>query len=771
MAANIDDLTREIRVLTDNLTRMLSGAGASLVSAQRNAAASLNNTANSTDRLKSELASLTSYYGPAKSQFVSAFDALRKTAADETNRVARAEQFRMIDQAQEKIAKSRFYDTLFSLSSAASAVRTTFSTLTSVTGGLIRGFQDNADAFKMSNSVISGGLTLVSKGASSAQQALVSLGVALFPVNKALSMIAFGGSALAFSFDQTARGLNFTLDIFSKEVEKTVSSFTTLVSSGALYARGLTEMREQAKNADMTLYQFSNMVKASAEFLSQLGTGIAPAAKRVGDVLKLGSDTFRLKLMNLGFSIEEQGSLVAEVMRDMRQSTGQLRATDPEILQATERYAENLRILAAITGQDGKKRMEQARQAANNLAFQQKLAGMDEKQRQNVIEAMANMSDVQRKNFMDTVLFGTVINKEGAAAAALSQGLNVSVQEIVDSLNAGTLTADKVREIQQRRGKDIERDLMGNKEVALAAYAGAGGIVQGLNTFLTTELEFRKQFTPEAIAAAKEAAAAQKNTQDEFTTNLNQAQISALKLAIAFETIATTLLPYYSKITEKTLTGVSETLADVGKFLGAPDELIQSLRRDLYSAANYRDLIPLNNREDINRQISSLRNKSKDDSYQRAVEELKTALEATSDVAERQRLNNDFISKYNKIINPSGTPSKPVSVSISNIEPNVLASVDNNTLGVPVTGMQMMSYSSNDLKIAGANNTSTQTMVAGDSPVSTTFPAKEFFDQLYQALKIQNSKFDQLLELDGQILTAMNEQYRVSRDMLNNSYA
>ena len=48
---------------------------------------------------------------------------------------------------------------------------------------------------------------------------------------------------------------------------------------------------------------------------------------------------------------------------------------------------------------------------------------MEPEQRAAAIRAMANMSDIERKNFMDMVNFGTVINKEGATAQAMSAGL------------------------------------------------------------------------------------------------------------------------------------------------------------------------------------------------------------------------------------------------------------------------------------------------------------------------------------------------------------
>ena len=51
------------------------------------------------------------------------------------------------------------------------------------------------------------------------------------------------------------------------------------------------------------------------------------------------------------------------------------------------------------------------REQAKQLAFQQQLESKTPPQQAAVKRAMDNMTDIERKNFMDMVNFGSVINK------------------------------------------------------------------------------------------------------------------------------------------------------------------------------------------------------------------------------------------------------------------------------------------------------------------------------------------------------------------------
>ena len=325
------------------------------------------------------------------------------------------------------------------------------------------------------------------------------------------------------------------LPVLATELNKNIASFQSISSSGAMFSNGLTGMIQTAGKAGLTLDQFGGFVKANSETLAGLGEGVSGGAKRAADALAAGGSGMRKSLLNLGFTTEEQATLVAETMRDMRQSGGKLTSSDEVVAQQTQKYAENLRTIAAITGEDAKKKMDQARAASNDLAFQQKLQGLDETQRQEVINSMANMSEVQQKAFKESVIFGQVITPELAATVSQSQALGDSIAATVAAFNSGTLTPKAVQDIGIQFNDAIKQDLLNNKELALAGAAGVGGIVGEIYKNLNKTLTEVNTATPEAIAAAQEATKKQAETNDKLTKSMTDVIDANQKAALEIQ--------------------------------------------------------------------------------------------------------------------------------------------------------------------------------------------------------------------------------------------
>ena len=113
-------------------------------------------------------------------------------------------------------------------------------------------------------------------------------------------------------------------------------------------------------------------------------------------------------------------------------------------MQETEKYANELRLLTSITGEDAKAKMQQAKDAANNLAFQNKLAEMAPDQARAIEKAMAGMTKQQQKDFMEMQVFGTVVNKTGAIMMATNKGYSASVSELDEKARNSSLTLEEV---------------------------------------------------------------------------------------------------------------------------------------------------------------------------------------------------------------------------------------------------------------------------------------------------------------------------------------
>ena len=430
---------------------------------------------------------------------------------------------------------------------------------------------------------VASGASLLGSAIDVAGSAGSALGGILSNVGSALAVIpglgvvvgtglAVVGGALSTFSEQTAKLLKSANDIFSVEFQKTEAAFYSLNASGAVFADGMTGMKTAANSVGLTLDIFSNIVKNNAETIAKSGLGVSDGAVKVGKILNREGGQLRESLLNLGYSVEEQAELTAMTMRDMRASGQTLRATDAQVAQQTKEYAANLRLISSITGEDAKARMERARQAATNIAFQAKLAKMDEEQRQKVVTAMGAMTEVQQKNFMDTVLFGSVINREGAAMAATIPAMAKANSEFISQFNAGTMDVTSVLNTIAKYGEAAKNQMLSAAELGLAAAAGVGGIGAAVGELMSKELQNLLPVTKEAVAKASESVASSIQTTDKMTQEFNGVVNNMLQSAVNMEKIflETGGLETYAQVLSKTselMTGVTQMMLDANGML------------------------------------------------------------------------------------------------------------------------------------------------------------------------------------------------------------
>ena len=438
--------------------------------------------------------------------------------------------------------------------------------IASTTSSFVKGLQNNSSATELSSTLMNGAVDLTTGAITKTGEVIGKAGeiASGFSGKTKYAGIAAQGLGMALSAigDGANKFAKFGIEVLSKEVEKTVKAFNDTSAAGAMFSDGMTGMRQAANSAGLTVEQFSSVVKQNSSDLAASGLGVAAGAKKLGAVLDTGGEPMRKGLLNLGYSFEEQAGLVAETMKDMRGAGGPIKASDAEIAVQTQKYAENLRTISAITGEDAKKKMESVRQQASQLRFQQKLAGMGEDQRKGIINAMGNMSELERKNFMDMMAFGGIINKEGAVAAAMSQGLSESVNASYQAAQDGTLDEIKQRQIASQYGDQIKKDTLSMVEIATAQAAGIGGLVGSLGEAMGRELEFRNKFNKESIEASQQSVAGQKEATDKLTTSLTAAAVAAQQLKKDIEVSLSSAITNYAKYTEEILKHLKKLLEE-----------------------------------------------------------------------------------------------------------------------------------------------------------------------------------------------------------------
>lgn len=443
-------------------------------------------------------------------------------------------------------------------------------TMTYGAGAFVKGLQANQSAAQLSGEVFKVGIDVAAVGFKTAGSMAEKFGDKM--LNSANPFIAAAGLVVSGlgvfaqkSAEAAAKLAKFGVDVLQSEVEKTYKSFNSLSASGAMFADGMTGMRNAAGNAGMTVDLFAEVLKKQSTNIAASGFGMTEGAKRIGGALSTGGEKMKKNLLNLGFSFEEQAELVAETMKDMRGvSTGPLKASNAQVAEQTQKYAENLRIITAITGEDAKKKMEETRNQANQLAFQQKLAGMDETKRQDIINAMGNMSKQQQMDYMDMINFGSIINTTGAVLASTIPEYGKSIRDSAEATRNGTLNDVKQRQINAAHHDTMTQQLIANTGTAAAGAAGLSGVAADNATASMDQLNFQKNQTAAAIKQADADRAAQEKTKDGLTQSVTSAEQAAMDLKIALQTILTPAIKDFANVSNKMLQSVKDTLKDLG---------------------------------------------------------------------------------------------------------------------------------------------------------------------------------------------------------------
>lgn len=359
--------------------------------------------------------------------------------------------------------------------SIASTIRTIGSTMIAGQVAVASAIQGGASGF---------GIALAQLTASANTQNAATQAVAGTMTGIGAGLMAFGlagrlaGGAMmiyaqkmAVESDLKTQAMNARNQILLTGGDALLKSYMEATRAGAVITNGFDGMNKSLKGSRYTVEDYTAIVKASGEQLAGTGMGIGEASMMIGRVGKVLKDTkMDRSMLALGFSYQEQGQIMAQVMADMRRRDPTAALNEKEVAQRTKQYAHDLAVLSDITGKDAKAKMEESRKATGQLAFQQYLKGLGTNGAM-VGKAMETLSPQIRQNMMDMANFGSVINKQGAIMTAANPALDSMQRELFAAMNAGVLNNDMAVKIQGKYSASVNEGMMSNRGLALAMAA------------------------------------------------------------------------------------------------------------------------------------------------------------------------------------------------------------------------------------------------------------------------------------------------------------
>lgn len=231
-------------------------------------------------------------------------------------------------------------------------------------------------------------------------------------------ILTLGATIGQFVTKEMSEIAKLKVEVLTKELEKSFKSFQQATAAGALFAGGMTELREVAGQAGLKQEQFTAVIANSSEALAAFGGDVTSGAKKLGAVVGEFGKGARTELLKLGISVEDQTQGVADYMA-MLQQTGSLKGkTDAELAAGSKEYMVNLKAISSFTGEDVKKASARARDAAMQGAVASKLAKMGPEASAKFQNAIRNLSPELQKAAMQMFVTGTAT---GEAAVALAQ--------------------------------------------------------------------------------------------------------------------------------------------------------------------------------------------------------------------------------------------------------------------------------------------------------------------------------------------------------------
>lgn len=391
------------------------------------------------------------------------------------------------------------------------------------------------------------------------------LSSSLNPQMVVLGKVAGGfGGALKGLSEEGAKVFGALNDFLSKELATVVSSYTKLSSAGVVFGEGLTGLSKISAEAGIPMQMFANAAASNAEIIASSGLGLQKGFKRLTSALTSDGGQLQQSLQGLGIGTEEQIGIMAETMKTMRAYGKTLTSTDPEIREQTLKYAQSLKIIAGITGQDAKAKESQVKRAQEQMRFQAELAKMTPEQARAIKTAMQSMSQVQIDMLANMVKYdGQLVDRELAGMAALSPTLKEQTDVLYRQLKDRSLTQESYLDSEKTYNEKVQKEL-----VILAdsiGYASTGFASELSSKFSSMWAEILPK-TADAITSVQEEVAKNLKQVEEATANYAKSTVN-IQRAIAEKEAAfvkSGAMDMYLVIVEKVTGGLKDFMGAIG---------------------------------------------------------------------------------------------------------------------------------------------------------------------------------------------------------------
>lgn len=409
----------------------------------------------------------------------------------------------------------------------------------------IRGLQGDASATQVAADLMTAGIDSAAAGVSNVAGVAKGVGSALMAIPHPAAQVAGALTGLVADVvnagaKQAAEIAKFAVEVVSKELEKTVKSFNQASAAGAVFANGLTGLRESAKAAGLTQDQYSKIIANNAEAMANFGGSVTDGAKKLGSVTSKFGEGTQKTLLKLGVSIEDQAEGTANYL-SMLQQTGNLRGkSDEQLARESANYLVNLKAISAFTGEDAKAAQKRAKDAAMQGAVRAKLDDLGGSATEKFQNSIATMPASLQKAAQQMLAYGEVTDAELAASLAQMPGAMELLKKTVGDVSSSTVSANDALDNFQRNAKDLAPTMKAESKAVMqvagtAALAGTSGIVGSMSNIAGDLSTLATKAGSAGEKTTREAAQAAANTQDGLTNSVADSSVALQNMKVEIQ--------------------------------------------------------------------------------------------------------------------------------------------------------------------------------------------------------------------------------------------
>jgi hypothetical protein len=381
-------------------------------------------------------------------------------------------------------------------------------------------------------------------------------------------------------------GLKTVNKMLYDEINQTIKAYDSMSRMGASFVDGVDGMRAASANAGLLVDQFAGAISKAEPNLKLLGMTTDRAIEKTSIVanefgnISTGGITLRNQLRGLGYSTEEQVELAAQYMASIRGGMTQEKfnaISEKEIALQTRRYAEDLKVLADITGKNAKAAQEEARMKSMEADIMARLGSKEEIEKFQAV--YRSMPDAAKKGFLEYVATGGQAVVDAATNIAMSQNREImpmyerGFANIYDVGKTAKMAQDEQLEATARVGEEQRRvsKEAGGAIIQLASRLGASGLDQIANFF--NSLVKEGLYDEKTVKEAREKAKLNAQLTGDLTTSLTNFKDQMQNYATGVSQALTPVLDTYMGALNKVAAAMNKfTLTNVyglsGKFPG-----------------------------------------------------------------------------------------------------------------------------------------------------------------------------------------------------------